>query len=312
MRFAGLPALIAFCALGWWMGCSSEEPPPPQKPEVVRKSISVPPAPAQKAASGGAQKRKQTTAPGLEEPRTPAAAVSEAAPKIEEAPGVKSPQGTPVSGATPETAETASRETRPQEADAQETAPVKEEPAAVEAPTEDAGYTVRPGDSLAVVAGREDVFGDPLKWPILYQLNRERLKSIPLDARLPERRLPVGVPLRTSLSGEEQARTGPGSERTWVVNVISSPTADRIDGPAARLLKQGYPVYISRATVKGQKWMRLRVGFFEDRPSAVQAGRELQEVLGQEDSWPVRIGPEERAGYADILIPLHEEGRHSG
>ncbi len=306
MRFAGLSALIALCALGWWIGCSSEEPPPPRKPEVVRKSISAPPAADRPGGAGGAQQRKQPSAPGLEQPEAPAAAVSRDAPEIQEPPGTTEPQAAPVSDAAPETAEAA--ETAPREAASGK----EEEPAPAETPSEEAGYTVRAGDSLAVVAGREDVFGDPLKWPILFQLNREILEGMPLDARLPERRLPEGAHLRITLSGKGEDRPGQGPERTWVVNVISSPTADRIDGPAARLLERGYSVYISRATVKGQKWMRLRVGFFEDRQAAVQAGRELQEVLGQEDSWPVRIGPEEQAEYADILIPLHEEDRRSG
>ena len=60
---------------------------------------------------------------------------------------------------------------------------------------------------------------------------------------------------------------------------------------------------------EGQKWMRLRVGFYGDRGAAVKAGKRLQEILGQEDSWPVRIGPEETAEFADLLIPLHREDK---
>jgi hypothetical protein len=181
-----------------------------------------------------------------------------------------------------------------------------EAPSAPKAGLKDGWYTVQPGDSLAVIAGREDVLGDPLKWPVLYQLNRETLSGVTLDARLPERLLKEGVRLRYTLTPEERERAEDGPNRYWVVNVISSPTADRIDGPAVRLLEKRYPVYISRATVKGQKWMRLRVGFFQDRGSAVDAGKTLQKVLDQEDSWPVRIGPEETAEYADLLTPLHE------
>jgi cell division septation protein DedD len=66
-------------------------------------------------------------------------------------------------------------------------------------------------------------------------------------------------------------------------------------------MDEGLPVYISRATVKGQRWMRLRVGFFTDRDSAMKAGKELQKILGQEDYWPVRIGPEETAEFAAYL-----------
>ena len=36
-------------------------------------------------------------------------------------------------------------------------------------------HEVRPGESLAVIAGRE--LGDPLLWPVLYRANRDRIKD---------------------------------------------------------------------------------------------------------------------------------------
>jgi cell division septation protein DedD len=249
---------------------------------VVRKTIESPPGPA--GAASGTEESGPASSRGPEKAEAPLAEAASGKPK----------EAREESGVT--AAETATASTgRPA---GPRTAP--------EAETAEKGYVVQTGDSLAVVAGREDVFGDPLKWPVLYQLNREKLSGMTLDARLPERPLPEGIRIRYRLEPEERQRAESQAEQTWVVNVISSPTADRIDGPAARLLRKGYPVYISRAMVKGQKWMRLRVGFYDDRHAAVKAGKELQEVLGQEDSWPVRIGPEETAEFADLLIPLHE------
>ena len=281
MRFPGMLALVALCAVGWMTGCTPDEPPPrPPEPEVVRKTIEPPPNPAGKGSKtedGGPAR-----SPEPEETGVPVAEAAAGEPM--EAQGE--------SAVTASGAETAS------------TGGPAEPRAAADAEPAEEGYLVQPGDSLAVVAGREDVFGDPLKWPVLYQLNREKLSGMTLDARLPERPLPEGIRVRYRLGAEEGERAGPRTKQTWVVNVISSPTADRIDGPAAKLLKRGYPVYISRAMVKGQKWMRLRVGFYDNREAALKAGGKLQEILGQEDSWPVRIGPEETEEFADLMIPL--------
>lgn len=273
-------------------GCSNEEPsaPPEKAPKVVRKIVE---------ASAEPGKKEGKNPQGASQP-TGDREVSSASSSPEAAPDFSEERKASSSPVVPET-ESAQAMTG---SEAPKASP-EESPSASRAEARGV-YTVRPGDCLAVIAGREDVLGDPLKWPLLYQLNRGALEDVPLDERLPERRLPQGVQLRFERSEEERSRAESSTDPVWVVNLISSPTADRIDGPAVELMKQGYPVYISRATVKGQKWMRLRVGFFEDRPAAVKAGKELQELLHLEDSWPVRIGPEETAEYAEILMPLQK------
>lgn len=291
MRSLSMPALVVLFALGWMIGCSSEESPPPaRKPEVVRKSITTP-SKTNPPVSDKVQKSEKPSDARPEQTEAPSGTTA-----MEKVSG-------PVekSGVTENRKDLASGQTS-------ETVPQEEEPSSESQTGPVAGgYTAQPGDSLAVAAGREDVFGDPLKWPILFQLNREKLAGMTLDERLPERSLPDGVHLRYTLTPEEREQVETGPEANWVVNVVSSPTADRIDGAAVRLVKKGYPAYISRATIEGQKWMRLRVGFFQDRDAAVKAGKELQAVLGQEDSWPVRIGPEEKAEYAYYLKPLKGE-----
>lgn len=269
--------VVFFC--GGMIGCSGEEPPPPENPDsrAIRRPIERPVK--QNRASAANPRPALQVEPEVVE-------VEKAGPKPE----------TPVEPEAPATA------TATATAEAKENIPDREGERHVEAPIgEDGLYTVQPGDSLAVIAGREEVFEDPLKWPILFQLNRDRLHGVTMDERLPERSLPEGIRLRFSLEEKAGARTEPDGTENWVVNVISSPTADRIDGPAVRLMDEGLPVYISRATVKGQRWMRLRVGFFKDRDSAMKAGKEFQKILGQEDYWPVRIGPEETAEFAAYL-----------
>ncbi|MFO7785648.1 MAG: SPOR domain-containing protein [Thermodesulfobacteriota bacterium] len=288
MRSRDMLAFVALFVLVWMIGCSSEDPPPPtQDPEVVKRSIE----PLSKSASVDVR---------TEEQEKPAANMTKPV-----ASGVtalrESAIGALGGGGTDSRIELTGLETPSR------LLPGTKYEKADPVPLPDEGeYIALPGDSLAVIAGRKDVFGDPLKWIVLYQLNRGKLEGLVLDERLPERPVPEGTRLRYSLTEEETRRVEAASDRTWVVNVVSSITADRIDGPAVQLLEKGYPVYISRATVDAQKWMRLRVGFFNDRESAVKEGEKLQGVLQQDDSWPVRIGQEEIAEYADLLRPLYE------
>jgi len=286
MRFRIILVLVAVFFCGWMTGCSSEEPSGNKgnEPKAIRRPIKRP----AKKVQAPAPKQKRRPKPASPRPEVTAEAEAAGPEKEGSQAGVKA-EAAPVVQAGIEAGHKAA---------AAEGPPKPAEPS--KPPAQEKGvYTVAEGDSLAVIAGREEVFGDPLKWPILYQLNRERLEGVVLDERLPERTLPMGKRLRYAL--DEKAAAKAAGNTYWVVNVISSPTADKIDGPAVRLIEKGFPVYISRATVKGQKWMRLRVGFFKSRGAALEAGKELQQVLGQEDSWPVRIGPEETAEYAVYL-----------
>lgn len=279
MRFRAIHTfLIVFCMV-FFFGCSTEEPQSPAKPpRVVRKIIKPPPSAEPVGAEMPSGDEKDARGPATQD-----------------APALEAKNDPVLQDGSVTDPETAGQAGAAQEKPEPEQAAQKEEKA-----PEPGVHTVKRGDSLAVIAGREEVFGDPLKWPLLYQLNRDRLKDLVLDERLPERLLTQGIGIRYVTTEEEKKETAAVGD--WVVNLISSPTADKIDGPAVRLLKQGYPVYISRTTVKGKKWMRLRVGFFEDRTQAVKAGKELQEKLGLKDMWPVKIGPEEKAEYSEFLV----------
>ncbi len=38
-------------------------------------------------------------------------------------------------------------------------------------------YIVKGGDSLWEISARDDIFGDPFKWPLVYKSNRDQIES---------------------------------------------------------------------------------------------------------------------------------------
>jgi hypothetical protein len=162
------------------------------------------------------------------------------------------------------------------------------------------GYCrVRKGDSLYAIAGREEVYGDPLQWLSLLRLNRDSLDLQRNGAKIMRRELPEGLKLRFITPTEAAQNRSRFGQKSWVVNVISLETPEQLVPHALSLMKEGYPVYMTKATVKGKQWFRLRVGFFQDRASAVAARGEIMTQLGIEGSW-VDDAPEElkaRGGY---------------
>ena len=200
---------------------------------------------------------------------------------------------------------------------------VAEIPEGEAAPKEEPGvYVVQKGDSLSKIAGREDVYGDPLKWPSLFRLNLDKLEDMKvaeafelkwsslfrLNADTAEamkvlevfdhEELPEGLKLKFTTKREAQENLTQLSEKTWVVNVLSSQSPKSLVAPAIMLVKKGYRPYISEADVKGQKWLRLRVGFFSTRSEAMAAGKDIMSILNADETWVTKVvqGELERYG----------------
>jgi len=154
-------------------------------------------------------------------------------------------------------------------------------------------YIAKKGDSLSSIAAREDVYGDPLKWPILYRLNMDKLGKLQFGEGLPDGEVPEGLRLRILSPNEIRENLKRIGHNVWVVSVLSGTTDREIIPAAIRLIRNGYPVYITRVTVKAKDWMRLRVGFFKNRSDADKEGKKIRSMLNLHDSWITKVGKQE-------------------
>ena len=154
-------------------------------------------------------------------------------------------------------------------------------------------YIVKRGESLSGIAAREDVYGDSLKWPILYWLNMDKLGKLQLAEDLPDRELPEGVRLKIVSPDEMRENLKDIGHIVWTVNVLSGTSNGQIIPAAIRLISNGYPVYITRVKLKGKDWMRLRVGFFKNRTDADKEGKKIMTILNLTDSWIAKAEKQE-------------------
>ena len=186
---------------------------------------------------------------------------------------------------------------------------------------EDGYYRVQKGDSLSTVAGSEDVYGNTLMWPSLFRLNMDRLGGMKVAEafdlkwsslfRLNTDRsdgvnvlenfeaeeLPEGLNLKFVTEKDAKENLAKVALKIWVVSVISSQNMKNLVPPAITLMKNGYRVYISEARVKGQDWMRLRVGFFSTHQEATEEGEKIMSMLGEDETWVTRIAQSELDNY---------------
>ncbi len=154
-------------------------------------------------------------------------------------------------------------------------------------------YMAKKGENLSSIATRADVYKDSLKWPILYRLNMDRLSTVPEAKDFPETELPEGLRLKIVSADEKKENLEKRLDNLWVVNVISDTTHKEINPTAIRLMKNGYPVYIARARVKGKDWLRLRVGFFKSRTEANIEGKKIMAMVNLTDSWVAKVEEKE-------------------
>lgn len=186
---------------------------------------------------------------------------------------------------------------------------------------EEGCYKVQKGDSLFKIAGREDIYGDPLKWPSLFLLNMDILGGMkvarafklkwsslfelnPGDAdamkvlaEFESEELPEGLKLKFVTAQKAKENLAEVVKKNWVVNVISSQNSKTLVRPAITLMKNGYRVYISKATVKEKDWMRLRVGFYATYQEAAAVGKKIMSILKEDEAWVTRIAQSELENF---------------
>jgi hypothetical protein len=159
-------------------------------------------------------------------------------------------------------------------------------------------YIVQESDTLSVIAGRPDVYGDPLKWPSLFRLNMEKLAGIARAVGFENAVLPQDMELKFVNPFDRQENLRKNKKLKWIVNVISEKDTNKITPLALRLMMNGYCVYITRVTVKGSDWMRLRVGFFKNQQMARASLDKIRSLTGVNEAWISRASKSEALEFA--------------
>lgn len=159
-------------------------------------------------------------------------------------------------------------------------------------------YIVKKGESLYDVASREDVYGNKLKWPIIYRHNIGALGGLRTEGDVVESALPEGLKLRFIGPDDVKENLEKRPNKRWVVNVLSTTTNEKIVLITMTLIKNGHTAYLNQATIKGKVWTRLRVGFFNSKAEADAQRERIKDLLHLGDPWSVKLGPMEFAEFA--------------
>jgi len=318
-KFAAILTIGLMFFLGT-VACSKEEP-PPQKPQKIKivKPVEVQEPEKQEAPVPGEQDKGEIPTEEAEEGKVavakqiPEMETGEAKPAgIEEKP-VKEPEKvSKEEGAAEKEAEEVkpalveeiakkqAKELKPGGVEERTSQMQERATGKVETTEKETGryYIVKKSESLYDVASREEVYGNRLKWPILYRYNIDTLGGLMTEGDVVEKALPEGLKLRIIGTDEVEENLERRSNARWIVNVLSATTNENVVPIAITLIKNGHTVYLTQATIKGKVWTRLRVGFFASRKEADAEKEKIKDLLNLGDPWSVKLGPIEFAEFA--------------
>jgi hypothetical protein len=291
---AAILTMCLMCVL-LGMGCSKEEPPPPPPKKIQKIKIPKPPERLEPEQGKAPIPAEHEMAQARQPERVKAPLVE----KIQ----IKMPESVTEEKALPaqHVGEVKVKVPIEKEKPAEKPVPMPEIPAQEkEAATDEMKgyYIVKKGESLYDVAEREDVYMDPLKWPILYRLNMDTLGDLQTEEDVVEKGLSEGLRLKITPQDEVKENLNKRSGNRWAINVLSTTSNENIIPLTVTLIKNGYSAYLTQATIKGKVWTRLRVGFFNNKTEVDAEKEKIRSILHLSDLWSVRLGPMEFAEFA--------------
>jgi hypothetical protein len=141
-------------------------------------------------------------------------------------------------------------------------------------------YVTQEGDSLSIIAGSSEVYGDPLKWPSLLRLNMRAFGDSEIGKGFQDKELNEGLELKFVTPREAEENLTDLGRKRWAINVFSVQRPASVAPYVARLIRNGFHAYITEAEVNEKEWTRLRVGFFEDHEEARRNAEMIGPLLG--------------------------------
>ena len=150
-------------------------------------------------------------------------------------------------------------------------------------------YIVKKGENLKDISEKPDIMADPLKWPVLFRLNLDEFEKLKISENIPYTRLPEGIKLKFYTPEEQKNLLKSRENNYWVINVLSAKSDEKIVPITLKLIESGYPAYIYQVKIKGEDWIRLRVGFFNNKDEANKEGNKIMNLLKITDIWTTKV-----------------------
>ena len=172
-------------------------------------------------------------------------------------------------------------------------------PTESQAASKEAFCKVRKNESLLDIAGRQDVYGDALKWPGLFRLNMNSLEKMKATESFATEKLPEGLRLKYVTRDGASENLAAMGDKLWVVDIASAKAMNGVVPSAILLMRKGYHAYLTKSQLAGEEWIRLRVGFYKDILEVLKVSEEVKALLNMSETpMPIKIEKKELERFA--------------
>lgn len=114
-------------------------------------------------------------------------------------------------------------------------------------------------------------------------------KSGPQEMVSVSRPEPGTVPKQVSKKARQEAK----AVDSWMVHIASFTSKGDAQSIVKRLKEGGYKVYLAESNIKGKRWYRVRIGFYQTEEGARTIGREISTKYHIKDIRIVKLGDKE-------------------
>ncbi|MCZ6626898.1 MAG: SPOR domain-containing protein [SAR324 cluster bacterium] len=165
----------------------------------------------------------------------------------------------------------------------------KEEPTAPELEKPEARtYTVQEGDNLWAIAKKGELVDSPWQWRDIVVQNKDKIDYAFVSQETGDWKVLVAKGQTLSVTPEPPPDPDAPVKKKFALQLLATPepNLNRALNIVKLLLSDGYYAYLYRIEVKGQQVYRIRVGFFETKKLAEEAGKQIHSRYAKKKIFP--------------------------
>lgn len=158
-------------------------------------------------------------------------------------------------------------------------------------PRETRTYTVRDGDNLWAIARKGELVDNPWEWRSIVVQNRDKIDYTFVSEETGEWKVMLEKGQTLEVTPPPPPDPTVPVKKKYALQLMSAPESN-LNGAlkiVKMLLADKYYAYLYRIEIDGTQYYRIRVGFFETKFEAEQAGEKIHERYGERNIFPDRF-----------------------
>ena len=157
-------------------------------------------------------------------------------------------------------------------------------------------HVVQEGENLWAIIRKGKLLNNPWQWKQVVDQNRGKIDSVMYSDVTGDWTVLIETGTELRVEPKDSTPATGKAPKKYALQVLSVPPEEsqRAFDTAKAILKSGHFAYLVRTKVEGQEFLRVRIGFFDNKPAANNWGRRLKRDMGVHlPNEPILVIPED-------------------